>query len=150
MRCYGIRDVLEFGSTWGQPGALAGAAKNLEHHGRGELARVGILQRRMIAGEQPAVSGNGVLDAMAEDPIATAIDLTGAEEMGDNAVKADLAQTDDGAHLRQRGDLFVEKGCALRDFLGQRFVGGGRAADDGGDPCIVELHSIVAMGGCGL
>lgn len=45
---------------------FAGAAKNGEEHGKGELPGVGVLERGVVAGEERETAGERVLGSMGE------------------------------------------------------------------------------------
>src|SRR5579872_124458 len=87
---------------------------------------------------------------MAEDEFAAAIDLAGSEQVGDDAVEADLSEADDYAHVGQSCNFLVEPGGAGGDFFGEGLIAGRSAAHDRGDPRAGEPHAVIAMGGDGL
>ena len=72
------------------------------------------------------------------------------EEMGEVAVPGDLAEADDDAHFRERGDLGGEMRGAVADLLGRGLVAGRSATDDGADPDLAQLEAVVAADGVGL
>lgn len=104
----------------------------------------------MIARQQPAVAWNAIFHAMAEEPLAAAVDLTCAQQVSDDAIETDFSQTNDHAHMRQRGDFFVEPGRAGSNFVRQGLVAGRGAANDGSDPCTDEAHAVAPVTGGGL
>ena len=104
----------------------------------------------MVTGEEPAVARDRVFDGVAEDERTAAVELAGAEEMGDDAIEGDFAETEDDAETSEGGDFLIEVRGAGGDLRGEGFVAGGSAADDGGDPGIGDGEAVAAVRGAGL
>ena len=73
-----------------------------------------------------------------------------APQMREIAVPGDVAQAHDDAQACEQGDLLIEPACAVGEFRGRRFVVRRRAAADGGDQDIAQLHTVVAAARAGL
>jgi len=80
---------------------VAGLAKDVDEHLFGELAGEGVLQRRMVGGEEDAAVGHAVMGAMGEDVGGAADGVSVTLEVVKVAVEGDLAECDDHADVLQ-------------------------------------------------
>jgi hypothetical protein len=71
----------------------------------------------------------------------------GLEQVGEVAVEGDLSEGDYDTDAWQGLDLGGEVRGAVAEFLWERLVAGRGAADDGGDPGVAELETVVAGDG---
>src|ERR1700726_3695329 len=62
---------------------LARALEDLEEHGGGEFAGVGVLQRGMVGGEEPTAAGQLEFGSVAEMIVAPPFYLIGSKKVGD-------------------------------------------------------------------
>lgn len=104
----------------------------------------------MIARQKPPIAGDAISDIVAEDELSAGGHLSGADEMGHDAIESNLSQTHNHPEIGEGGDLLIEKRSAVGDLLGQRFVAGRGAADDGGDPGVEEAQAVATGAGSGL
>src|ERR1700733_9742720 len=99
----------------------------------------------MIAGEEPAIPGNGILHAVAEYQLAAPRDLAGANQVRHDSIERDLAEADDDAKLAERGNFLIEEGSAGGDLVRQRFVSRRRASDHRRDVSVQQPQSVPLM-----
>ncbi len=104
----------------------------------------------MIGGEEMQAVGKKVLGSVGEAVLGFASDDAGLKQKGQIAVEGDLSEADDDADAWQRLDLGGEVRRAVTNLLRVGFVAGRCAADDGGDPGMAELETIVAGDGAGF
>ena len=98
----------------------------------------------MVAAQEVEAVGQDVLGAVGEAVVGAARDQAGVEQVGEVAIPGDFAEADDDADAWQGVDLSGQMLGAIADLLGERFVAGRGAADDGGDPGVAEFEAVVA------
>jgi hypothetical protein len=133
-----------------QTSQFPGPQKDLREHGAVQAAGVGIPQRWMVGSEKMQTIGEQILCPVGEVILGFASNDAGVQQVGEVAVEGDLSETDDHTNTWQRVNLLGEVGGAVADLLGQRLVAGRSTADDGGNPGMAELETIVAGDGAGL
>jgi len=136
------REIYSDGS--GKATAFEGAEEDACEHRSIQPPGVGVAQRRMVAAEEGDVVGQKVLSCVAEGVGGAAFDDTFVEQMREVAVPGDLAEADDYADLRKRGNFGGEVRRAVADFLGCGLVAGRGAADDRANPDLPQLEAVVA------
>jgi len=119
--------------------------ENLQHHRRRQLSGIRILQRRVIARQQPSAARNSIFHPMPKDQFTAALQLFGPQQMRDHTVEANLPQAENHPQPRQRGDLLVQKRRAARNLIRQRLVPWWSAAHHRRNPRIPQRHSVIAM-----
>src|SRR5580704_5306634 len=108
----------------------AGAREHGAHHGRGQLAGVGILSARVVAAEQRGqAAAESSLAAVAERGPRARPQAVLGRQIGQVGVVPDLAQRHHHAQAGEGGDLGGQVAAAAHDLVGGRLVVGGRAAD---------------------
>src|SRR5690349_13109875 len=90
-----------------------------QEHWPGELAGVGVLQGRVIAGDDSKTIGQGEFGAVGEVVSAARVEDAGAFGPCEEAVERDAAQTDDYAQIRQQAYLFIEPRSAVAQLFGR-------------------------------
>ena len=108
---------------------MAGAEEDGQEHGPGELAGVGVLQRWMIAGQQPEAAGQSILRPVAEGEAGARRDLSRAELVSQESVESDLAQANDNTKVPEQANLLIEPGRAVALLLRCRLIGRRSATD---------------------
>ena len=121
---------------------IPGAAEDGKEHGPGEPARIGVLQRRMVAAEQSASIRKPVFSAMREGHLLCATCC--ASHVSPIAIPGDSAQADHYLQSGQQSDFFIDPGRAVALFPGRRLVVGRSTPDYRGDPRIVQYEAITA------
>lgn len=132
--------------TWSKPGQCARLLEDGQKHGPRQLAGVGVLQRRVIAGEQTHSVAQRVCGAVREGRALAGRERAGAAGMVDERVEGDLAEAKHYAQRAQQRDLLIEPGRAGGQFFARRLVGRRRAAADRTDPEPREKEAVVAIG----
>jgi len=94
--------------------------------------------------------GEKILRPMREVILGFASNDAGMKQVGKVSIESDLSKTNDHADTWQRLNLAGEMGGAVANLLGQRLVAGWSAANDGGNPGVAKLETIVAVDGSGL
>ena len=133
-----------------EAGELASAKDDGGEHGLGEAAGVGVAQGGVVGGEEVEAVGEGVLGGVGEAVGRFAGDDSAMVQVGEVAIEGDLAEADDDLDAAEEVDLRGEVGGAVADFVGEGLVGGRGAADDGGDPGVVEDEAVGAGDAAGL
>jgi hypothetical protein len=72
------------------------------------------------------------------------------KQVGKISVEGDLSKTNDDADTRQSLNLIREVGGAVTNLLGLGLVAWWSTANDGGNPGMAKLQSIIAIDGAGL
>lgn len=104
----------------------------------------------MIAGEEVQPIGQKILRAMREAVGRFLFDDPGLQKMGKVAIKGDFAQAYDDAHAREDFNLSGKVSGAIANLLGRGFVAGRSATDNGGDPGVAKLETVITRGSCRL
>jgi len=87
---------------------------------------------------------------MAEGVGGSAFDDALVEQVREVAVPCDLAEADDDADLRERGDLCCQVSRAVANLLRRGLVAGRGTADDRTNPDLAQLEAVVTAGGSWL
>jgi len=133
-----------------EAGKFFGTNEDLGEHGAVEPTGVGVAQRWVVAAQDVGAAGQGVFGGVAEAKVGFAVDDARVEQVGEEAVEGDLAQADDDADFRQGFNFAGEEGSAVAYLLRGRLVVGRGAADDGRDPGVTELETVVLRDALGL
>jgi hypothetical protein len=104
----------------------------------------------MVAGEEAQAVGQEILGSVGEGVDGFLLDDAGVEQVGEVAVECDFSETDYDPDAREGLDFSGEMFSAVADLLGEGFIAGRSAADDGGDPCVAKAEAVVAGDGAGF
>ena len=127
-----------------QPRASPREPEHRVQHRRRELPRVGVLTAGVVAADQHLPARQVVGECMSE--LRTRPDVHAAVlQQPQVGVEADLAQRDDDADARERGDLGVEMRQTTDDLFRRWLVVGRRAAHGGGDERVAQPQAVVRM-----
>ena len=135
---------------WAEVSEPARATEDRTKHGVREPPSVCVLQRRMEAGDDVQTAGQGVLCAVNKGKTGAHSDTAGALQMSQQTIECDTSEADNNAKMLEEGNLLVEPGRAVAQFLWCGLVRGWCSTPNRGDPKIGELHTVIARCGVGL
>jgi hypothetical protein len=104
----------------------------------------------MVGSEQVQPIGQAILSPMGKLVVRSPADDAAKEQVGKIAIPGDLSKGNDDPKARQGCDLIRKVSGAVTEFAGKRFVTGRGTAYDGGDPCMAEFETVVAVDGLGF
>jgi hypothetical protein len=133
-----------------QTSQFPGPQKDFCEHSAVQAAGVGIPQGWVVGSEKMQTIGEQILCPVGEVILGFAFNDAGVEQVRKVAVEGDFSEADDDTDTWQCVNLVGEVGGAVTNLLGQGLIAGRSTADDGGDPGMAELETIVAGDGAGL
>src|SRR6202034_2122029 len=121
-----------------------------QEHRCGEHAGVSVLQRGMVARQQMHSILQYVFSAVGEFDSLPRREHSGANQITDEVVEADLTQADDDAQAFEQRDFLVEPVRAVALLLWSRLVGWRSAPNGSAYPHVGQSEPVVATRGVGL